>query len=188
MSSLGINQQFSPSFYDGDDIIFQHDSRYWIKYYFDSFFTSDFLRGLSQVYTLPTNLEGIAQPKTDYRIKQGKAILLPAGKLVAYCKMEAFEEKKQEMKDTVIKGMDAFSDFNVFLDGELVSNECFRQQSDYFKIRGDKNTPDRMAIVDGLWLFIKPNTLEKGNHTISTYIACSMERTRISLNYNLGIS
>jgi hypothetical protein len=186
MSLLGIKQS-SPSFFDRDDIVFQHDSRYWIKYYFDTFFAADFLRGLSQVYTLPTNLEGIAQPKTAYKIKQGKAILLPAGKLVAYCKMEAFEEKREEMKDIVSKGMDAFSDFNVFLDNELVSNECFRQLSDYFKIKGDKNTPDRMAIVDGLWLFIKPKTLAKGKHTINTYIACSMEQTRISLNYELSI-
>jgi hypothetical protein len=179
-------KQPSPSFYDGDDVIFQHDTKYWIKYYFDSFFTPDFFRSLSQVYTLPTNLEGIAQPKQDYKIKQSKAILVPCGKLVAYCKMEKFEEKKQEMKDTVIKGMDAFSDFNVYLSGELVSNECFRQISDYFKIKGDSVTPDRMAIVDGLWLFIKPG-LAKGKHTITTYIACSMEQTRISLNYNLNI-
>jgi hypothetical protein len=187
MSLLDINQQ-SPSFFDRDDIVFQHDTRYWIKYYFDSFFISDFLRSISQVFTLPTNLEGIPQPKQDYKIKQSKAILLPAGKLVAYCKMQAFEEKREEMKDIVTKGMDAFSDFNVFLDGELVSNECFRQQSDYFKIRGDKNTADRMAIVDGLWLFIKPNTLDKAKHIINTYIACSMEQTRISLNYNIIIA
>jgi hypothetical protein len=187
MSLLDTSKQLS-FFYDKDDIVFQHDTRYWIRYYFDSFFTSDFLRGLSQVFTLPTNLEGIAQPKTDYKIKQSRAILLPAGKLVAYCKMDKFEEKKQEMKQIVNKGMDAFSDFNVFLDNELVSNECFRQQSDYFKIRGDRNTPARMAIVDGLWLFIKPGILAKAKHTINTYIACSMEQTRISLNYNITIA
>lgn len=183
MSLLDIKQ--SPSFFDRDDIIFQHNTKYWIKYYFDTFFTSDFLRGLSQVYTLPTNLENIPQPKSDYKIKQSRAILLPAGKLVSYCKMEAFKEKKEEMRETVIRGMDAFSDFNVFLDNELVSNECFRQISDYFKVKGNENTPDRMAICDALWLFIKPNMLEKGTHHLNTYIACSMEKTRISLNYNL---
>lgn len=185
MFSQGIKQ--SASFYDRDDLVFQHDTKYWIKYYFDSFFAPDFLRSLSQVFTLPTNLEGIAQPKQDYKIKQSKAILLPAGKLVAYCKMEKFEEKKEEMKDIVSKGMDAFSDFNVFLDNELVSNECFRQLSDYFKVQGNKLTADRMAIVDGLWLFLKPNTLAEGKHNINTYIACSMEQTRISLNYTLNI-
>lgn len=185
MSSLDIKQ--SASFYDRPDIVFGHDIKYWLQYYFDSFFAPDFLRGLSQVFTLPTNLEGIPQPKTDYRIKRDKAILMPCGKLVAYCKMAKFEEKRQEMKDIVSKGMDAFSDFNVFLDDEMVSNECFRQQSDHFKVKGDKNTPDRMAICDALWLFIKPNTLEKGKHTINTYIACSMEQTRISLNYTLNI-
>ena len=87
------------------------------------------------------------------------------------------------MKQRVIDGMNAFSDFNVFLDNELVSNECFRQMSDYFKIKG----ANYMAICDAYWLFVKPNTLTEGMHHINTYIACSMEQTRISLNYNLEI-
>ena len=185
MSSLAtdINLQ-SSSFFDRDEIVCQHDTKYWIKYYFDSFYTSDFLRGLSQVYTLPTNLEGIPQPKSDYKIKRDKPILVPCGKLVSYCKIEAFEREKENMKQRVIDGMNAFSDFNVFLDNELVSNECFRQISDYFKIRHSNH----MAICDALWLFIKPNTLAKGKHTLNTYIACSMEQTKISLNYNLTLA
>lgn len=179
----------SSSFFDKDDIVFGQSTDFWIKLYWDLFYADDFIRSRSHVYCLPTNDEEIPQPKSDYTIKQNKAILIPAGKLKAGKLVKEFkEDDSSQMLNRVIQGMDAFSDFNVFLDGEMVSNECFRYRTPFFKWhrRVDGKFYKYMTVVDAYWLFIKPG-LEKGMHHINTYIACSMEQTRISLNYNLEI-
>lgn len=189
MLSQGTEQ--SPLSFDKNDIVFGLPTDYWLQAYWELFYVNDFARSIPAVYCLPTNDEGIDPPKWDYKIKKKKAILIPPGKLKVGIANKRFkEEDGKAMVDRVMAGMDAFSDFNVFLDGELVSNECFRHRSDLFEWRRkiDNRFYKVMMIVDAYWLFIKPNVLDEGMHHINTYIACSMEQTKISLNYNLTIT
>jgi len=179
---LALTNKTTPSFFSGEDKVFGKDFRHWIKEYWKSFLYDDEKRSKSKVYMLPTNLEMHPQSETDFTIKQDKAILLPVGKWISVVETKRFKELAITMKDIAKQKLDAYQDLNVFVDNELVSEQTFRQMSDYFDI-----DYKWMAICDAYWLFIKQYSFEKGEHKISTFVSCSSGQTQISLNYNLSI-
>lgn len=172
-----------PSFFSAQDKVFGKEFRYWIKEYWKSFLYEDDKRSKAKVYMLPTNLEMHPQLETEFSIKQDKAILLPVGKWISVVPEKDFKAKAIAMKNMAIERLDAYQDLNVYVDGELVSDQCFRQISDYFDI-----DYKWMAICDAYWLFIRPYSFEQGQHNINTFVSCSSGQTQISLNYNLTIA
>jgi hypothetical protein len=172
-----------PSFFSQEDKVFGKDFRHWIKEYWKSFLYDAEKRSKGKVYMLPTNLEMHPQTETDFTIEQKKAILLPVGKWISVVPSDTFKQHAIRMRDLAKEKLDAYQDLNVFVDGELVSDQTFRTMSDYFDI-----DYKWMGICDAYWLFIKPYTLELGEHKISTFVSCSSGQTQISLNYNLSIS
>lgn len=179
---MALISETVPSFFSGQDKVFGKDFKHWIKEYWKSFLYDDEKRSKSKVYMLPTNLEMHPQQETDFTIEQKKAILLPVGKWISVVPTTEFKEKAIAMRNLAIEKLDAYQDLNVYVDGELVSDQCFRMMSDYFDI-----DYKWMAICDAYWLFVKPYSFEKGEHKISTFVSCSSGQTQISLNYKISI-
>lgn len=72
--------------------------------------------------------------------------------------------------------------FNVLLDGEQSRHGICRVSSNgLFDLYGIK------CASDGFWLFLKPDSLTKGKHSISTFGVCSSGQTRLAMDYEINI-
>jgi hypothetical protein len=75
------------------------------------------------------------------------------------------------------------SAFKVMIDGEHDAREgiCRVNSNGLFDLYGIK------CASDGFWLFLKPNSLEKGRHLISTFGVCSSGQTRLAMDYEITV-
>ena len=45
----------------------------------------------------------------------------------------------------------------------------------------------KMAITDGYWLFLKPNSFTTGKHTISSFGSCRSGTIQVNMKYHLTV-
>jgi hypothetical protein len=147
--------------------------------YMQTFFRKKTKQGLT--YFLHSGLEKIPQPKIDHKIGEHMGILLSPIKWISTCKTKDIEKHRQFLKDKAKEEMDIIQDFDVFLDGEMISEHAVRAISDYFEFE------NYTGIVDGYWLFIRPYHLSLGNHHINAYASCRAGEVVRPSQFNIDI-
>jgi hypothetical protein len=147
--------------------------------YMQTFFAKETAKG--NTHYLHSGLEKIPQPKVDHRIGEHMGILLSPIKWISTCKTKDIEKYRQFLKEKAKEEMDIIQDFDVFLDGEMISEHAVRAISDFFEF--DKYT----GIVDGYWIFIRPYHLELGRHHINAYASCRAGEVVRPSQFNLDI-
>jgi hypothetical protein len=127
-------------------------------------------------------MAGLVFAGDRFTIPEDKAVLLSPIKYIAATLTEKFPELEQKMLEQCEYEMDIIQDMNLFLDCELVSQECSRVRSPPFSLE-KKYT----AISEGYWLFIKPYRLLKGIHTISSFCSCKVGKIQLPGEYKIEI-
>jgi hypothetical protein len=169
----------SLNFFSKDDDILGHDYGYWIGKYWNSFGLKPEQKLKEDVYCMA----GLVFAGDRFTIPEDKAILLSPIKYIAACLTEKFPELEQKMLEQCTYEMDIIQDMNLFLDCELVSTECSRVRSSPPFTLEKKYT----AISEGYWLFIKPYSLSKGVHTISSFCSCKVGKVQLPGEYQIEI-
>jgi len=168
-----------PSFFSRDDRILGHDFGYWIGKYWNSFEWKPKKKLKEDVYFM----SGLVYAGDRFTIPEDKGILLSPIKYIAACLTEKFNPAlEKQMLDQCEYEMDIIQDMNLFIDCELVSQECSRVRSPFFTL--DKKYT---AISDGYWLFIKPYSLSKGIHTVSSFCSCKVGKVQLPGEYEIEI-
>jgi hypothetical protein len=61
-------------------------------------------------------------------------------------------------------------------------DQCIRVSTpDFFSLDG------KMAITDGNWLFIIPNSFTTGKHTVSSFGSCRSGKIQVNMKYHLTV-
>lgn len=179
----------STSLFSANDTIFGNSYQHWIEMYWNRFGYSDFFRGMGKVYCLPGRIPELqkTQLQTDFKIKQDKAILLSPMNFIRFTpdieRVQSNEYVRAELKRMVKERMDVIQELQVNLDGKNIGDQLVRVATDFFIL--DKKM---IAISDGFWLFLKPKSLEKGEHKIDTFSSCSSGQTQLPMFYKLDIN
>ena len=160
---------------------------------------------MKNVFCLSGALESRTAMRKDFDIPYDKAILMSPIKYICVVPTKDFkanplikdvmpEEKRKGINpDTSLREympmkvdfeMDIIEDMNLFIDGELMSPECSRVRTDFFEVDYGKNT----VLAEGYWLFLKPNTLEKGLHDVRTFSSCKTGKVQIPQEYHVTIT
>ena len=72
---------------------------------------------------------------------------------------------------------------SVLIDDTIeIRDQCIRVPTpDFFPLNG------KMAITDGYWLFIKPNSFTTGKHTVSSFGSCRSGKIQVNMKYHLTV-
>jgi hypothetical protein len=161
-----------PSF-SKEEKIFGKPFAHWIELFWNRFYYPDKARAWGKVFCLPGYISEVQenQRKTDYEIKQDKAILVAPMVFIGPTQLY------------VIQRMDEIELPIVFhLDGEDIGRYAQRVKTDAFLLEGKKE-----MYSDGYWIFLKPNSLRKDEHELDSLNTCSSGRNRQNLFYRLNI-
>ena len=109
--------------------------------------------------------------RRHYKISRKKAILFPVINWIG----PDLEEAIKEIDIIEPKAMD------VTLDGEQIKQNAVRGLVPEF------NYLHRKMSTDGYWIFIKPESLEKGKHTINSFGSCRAGLIKIEIGYDLDV-
>jgi hypothetical protein len=158
----------------------------WLVKWWQSYLVSDRKRSNGPVFMIPGKLidaqKGVNERK--YKIDKDKAILLSPINWIGinYANDKKYEEKLREdaKLEIDIINKDIIS---VNIDNSIeMRDHCIRvSPPEFFNLDG------KMAITDGYWLFIKPNCLTPGDHTISSFGSCRAGKIQINMKYHLTI-
>ena len=203
-----MNDTLSSSFFSKDDNIFGLSYKDWITKWCQWFYgKNDNTKELEcecvdNVYFLGTKLtlpyNNIVFDAFD-KIPSDKAILINTGKWTALGL--PFVSSSSELLDLAKKRMDSLEDYKVLLNNVPTKPE--RVTSDMFKIKVNRNIEGHEdpvlghmpsikkgkynAVIDGYWLFIKPNTLTKRDYQINSFTSCKTGILSLNVNHNLTI-
>ena len=72
---------------------------------------------------------------------------------------------------------------SVIIDGTIqMRHQCIRISTpDFFPL------DEKMAITDGYWLYIKPNSFTTGKHTVSSFGSCRSGKIHVNIKYHLTV-
>jgi hypothetical protein len=180
------------------DEIFGKRYEDWIAYFWNNFGTKRFwLRGPvficpgkipdQEIANTVNKLYGFGTSKTvipdhrKFKIDSNKAILFsPMCMFQAAPKSEPYN--KEDLKSFVHMRMTNVGPINITLDGHEIRNKLVRVATDIFTLDGKYD-----AVSDGYWLFIKPDELEDGIHTINAHAICAAGTTKVPNYITLDI-
>jgi hypothetical protein len=203
-----MNNNF-PAFFSKDDIILGLSYKDWITKWCQWFYgKKDDMKELEcesvdNVYFLGTKLtlpyNNIVFDVYD-KIPIDKAILINTGKWTALGL--PYVSSASELLHLAKKRMDSLEEHKVLINSVLVYPE--RVTSDIFKIKVNRDIQSHEdpilghmpqirkgkynAVIDGYWLFIKPNTLTKKDYQINSFTSCKTGILSLNINHNITIS
>lgn len=151
----------------GQEQIAGHSLEHWIVKYWTTRLHPNWLRRLEGVFILPGIFQGQTQTKTDYTIPKGKPVLFSPINFITGADMNNDKEE-----------IDIIQDLNIFLDGELVSDQCVRAASEPFRLGR------RRVRTDGYWFVFTPT---EGEHSITSFSSCRLGKIQIPLEYHLTV-
>jgi hypothetical protein len=120
----------------------------------------------------------------EFKIDKEKAILLLP---INWIGINYDNEKKydQKQRDDAKLEIDIINKdiISVIIDGTIqMRHQCIRISTpDFFPLDG------KMAITDGYWLFIKPNSFTTGKHTVSSFGSCRSGKIQVNIKYHLTV-
>jgi hypothetical protein len=119
----------------------------------------------------------------EFKIDKEKAILLPINCIgINYANDKKYDQKLQD--DAKIETDIINKDIISLLIDETIQmrDQCKRVSTpDFFPLDG------KMAITDGYWLFIKPNSFTTGKHTVSSCGSCRSGEIQVNMKYHLAV-
>ena len=120
----------------------------------------------------------------EFKIDKEKAILLlPINWIgINYANDKKYDQKLQD--DAKIEIDIINKDIISLLIDETIQmrDQCIRVSTpDFFPLDG------KMAITDGYWLFIKPNSFTTGKHTVSSSGSCRSGEIQVNMKYHLTV-
>lgn len=134
--------------------------------------------------------------KSYNTIPQNTAILFPVDKWLSV----GFPfTSNDELKEVAKKRIDMLPTISISLDG-IVLSPC-RIQSDAFQLelKRDIFNPEipegvkkivkgkYKAVGEGYWVFLKPNTLTKGNHEMPAFASCETGVLSLDVHHTLNV-
>ena len=138
-------------------------------------------RSRGSVFMIPGKTQDRDLKGRSYKVNKGKAILMSPINWISFDDAGVTE---QSMRNAAKEEIDIVNKdtIDVTLDGnQQMRDYCYRAVTPFFKVQG------RKAISDGYWLFLKPNALTKGNHTIDSFGSCRSGKIQIAIDYHLDI-
>lgn len=171
-------------YFSAEDSIFGKDFTHWIVKFWNTYRHPNFLRNRGPVYCLPGIIPEVEkkQRQTHFTIDRKKAILLSPMNFLHFTRENDKQTNKDYQKYLCRIRMDNIGLIDVALDGIDVSDKLVRVATGLFEL-----DYKYVAASDGYWLFLKPNTLEKGRHTINSFGTCSSGATKVNTNFVLDI-
>jgi len=129
-----------------------------------------------------------------------KAILINTGKWTALGL--PFISSASQLLHLANKRMDSLEEYRVLIDSVLVYPE--RVTSNFFKIKVNREIESHEdpvlgympriikgkynAVIDGYWLFIKPNSITKKKLQISAFTSCKTGILSLNVVHNITVS
>lgn len=174
-----------------DQNIFGKTFEYWIAHFWRTF---DYVKDDKRLEKPVFPLHGLIperqteQRRTDYDIPQDKAILMSP---MCFCKgirRDADQNSKDMLKYYVQEKMKIIGDLSCNLDGKSVVDQLVKVDTGLFNYPFESGLLAKgVAACSGYWLFLKPNSLEKGLHILDTYGTCSRRETKVPMHFKVNI-
>jgi len=175
-------REISPSsFFSPDEDVLGEDYNHWILEYWNTFGVPKKDKLKHKVFCMSASREN----DMKFDIPQDKGILISPIKYITLTKDEKLEKNKEFMEERCKWEIDIIEDLDLLMDGELLSPYISRLRSTYFKPKQD---PGFTALCEGYWLILKPYTLTKGRHHISSFSSCKAGKVQIPADYELTIT
>jgi len=164
-----------------NDTILGHNYAYWIE----RFWTTAFYKHKKKVKEPVYSVNGFVETEKDeLDVPSERAILLCPIKWISLVRKSEFDEvKKQIMIDRCHYETDIIHDMTMLINDELVSEQTTRAISGFFECDYGEN----VAISEGYWLFLKPDTLDKGLYHVNSFASCARGKVQIPQEYKLRI-
>ncbi|MDW0119535.1 MAG: hypothetical protein QOK88_00080 [Nitrososphaeraceae archaeon] len=186
---MNQNKEISPSFfqtYNLEDSPFGASYSEWLAKWWQCYLISDRKRNEGPVFMIPGKIIGVQEGINErkFKIDRDKAILLSP---INWIGINNANDNKHEQKlrqdaklEIDIINRDAIS---VLVDDKLeMRDNCIRASTpNFFSLDG------KMAITDGYWLFLKPNSFTTGKHTISSFGSCRSGTIQVNMKYHLTV-
>jgi hypothetical protein len=186
---MNQNKEINPSFfqtYNVDDSPFGISYSEWLAKWWQSYLISDRKRNEGPVFMIPGKLvdvqEGITERK--FKIDRDKAILLSPINWIGINNASDNKHDEKLRQDAKLEidiiNKDAIS---VLIDDTIqMRAHCIRVSTpNFFSLDG------KMAITDGYWLFLKPNSFSAGKHTVSSFGSCRSGTIQVNIKYHLTV-
>jgi hypothetical protein len=181
----GTNPSFFPT-YNLEDKPFGLSYSEWLEKWWQGYLFSDRKRNQGPVFLIPGRLVDVKSELDErkFKIDKDKAILLSPINWIGinYTSDKKHNEKLREdaKLEIDIINKDVIS---VLIDDTIeMRDNCIRVSTpNFFSLDG------KMAITDGYWLFLKPNSFAEGKHTISSFGSCRSGTIKVNMKYYLTV-
>jgi hypothetical protein len=175
ITEISPNSLFSP-----DENVLGKDYNYWILQYWNTFGVPKKEKLKHKVFCMSASIEN----DFKFDIPQNRGILISPIKYIAMTEDAKLEKNKKMMEERCKWEIDIIEDLNLLIDGQLLSPYINRIRSPYFTPKQD---PGFTALCEGYWLILKPRSLEKGTHHISSFSSCKAGKVQIPAEYDITI-
>jgi hypothetical protein len=168
-------------YYTENDVPFGKLFSEWVVKWWQSYDYAGWRRNLGSVFVIPSKIHNENLNERSYKVKKDKALLLSP---INWISFDDNGKSEESMRNIAKEEIDIVSKdtLNVLLDGkEQMREYCCRVSTPLFKLH------ERKAVADGYWIFLKPDVLPKGNHTISSFGSCRSGKIQIEIDYHLNI-
>jgi hypothetical protein len=186
---MNENKEINPSFfqtYNLEDRPFGLSYSEWLVKWWQGYLIPDRKRNEGPVFLIPGKLIGVQSDLNErkFKIDKDKAILLSPINWIGinYANDNKHDQKLREdaKLEIDIINKDIIS---VLIDDKVeMRDNCLRVSTpNFFSLDG------KMAITDGYWLFLKPNSFTTGKHTVSSFGSCRSGTIRVGMKYHLTV-
>lgn len=130
-------------------------------------------------------------------IAQDKAILVSVSKWIEFG-FPFMDDSK--MRDAAKERIDTLEKMTVIIDNQAVRPDRLVTEPFQIEVKRDLISPkvayykfDKVrkgkykALADGYWIFVKPNQLEKGQHSLHTFASCATGVVTLDVRFNIEI-